>query len=180
MRVPYFSLLALLGLYVLWGPGMPDAKVPELAKSVIGEASTVSDVASAASAASNLPDPHLTPGAVLTADVAKICTPGFARELRRTSRALKLAVYAAYHVAPNSAHYEIDHLIPLELGGADVAANLWPESYDLKRGNAHAKDQLENFLHREVCAGKISLPAAQAAIAKDWHAAYRKYIGQSK
>ncbi len=131
MRVPYFSLLALFGLYVLWGPGMPDAKMPELAKSVIGTASTMSDVASVAAAASNLPDPHLTPGAVSTVDVAQICSPGFAKAVRHTSRALKLAVYAAYRIAPDSGRYEIDHLIPLELGGADVAANLWPESYDL-------------------------------------------------
>lgn len=180
MRVPYFSLLALFGLYVLWGPGMPDGKVPELAKSMIGTASTVSNVASVVSAVADLPDPHLTPGAVLTVDLAKICAPGFAKAVRHTSRALKMAVYAAYHIAPDSGHYEIDHLIPLELGGADVAANLWPESYDLKGGNARAKDQLENLLHREVCSGEISLREAQAEIAKNWRAAYRKYIGQPK
>ncbi len=178
MRVPYFSLLALFGLYVLWGPGMPDAKVPELAKSMMGTASTVSDVASVVSEAANLPDPHLTPGAVLSVDVTKVCAPGFAKAVRHTSHALRLAVYAAYHIAPDSSQYEIDHLIPLELGGADVAANLWPESYDLKGGNARAKDHLENVLHREVCAGRLPLREAQAEIAKDWRAAYRKYIGQ--
>ena len=171
MRVPYFSLLAIFGLYALWGPGMPDAKVPELARSVIHAPAQVSDIAS------SLPNPRLTPGAVLTVDVTKICEPGFAKTLRHTSRAIKLAVYAAYHIAPDSGRYEIDHLIPLGLGGADIAANLWPQSYDIERGDAHDKDRLENFLRREVCAGKIPLRAAQAEIAKDWRAAYRKYFG---
>lgn len=180
MRIPYFSLLALFGLYVLWGPGMPDAKVPELAKSVIGTASTVSDVASVVSAVVDRPDPHLTPGAVVSIDVDKICTPGFAKAVRRTSRALKLAVYAAYHIAPDSSRYEIDHLIPMALGGADVAANLWPESFDLNGGNARDKDRLETFLYHEVCARKIPLRQAQLEIAKDWRAAYRKYLGKSE
>lgn len=164
MRVPYFSLLAIFGLYTLSAPGFIDAKVPGEVRSFVGVAATVA-----------MPDPALTPGAVLTADVAKVCAPGFARAARHTSRAVKLAIYAAYRVAPDSGRYEIDHLIPLALGGADVAENLWPQRYG--DGNAAEKDRLENFLHREVCAGKLPLREAQAEIATDWRAAYRKYLG---
>jgi hypothetical protein len=45
--------------------------------------------------------------------------------------------------------------------------NLWPEDY---RGsfNAHDKDRLEDYLHQAVCSGKMSLRAAQEAIATNW------------
>src|SRR5437773_1158694 len=72
--------------------------------------------------------------------------------------------------------YEEDHLIPLELGGAPAdPRNLWPEPYASKHG-ARVKDRLENALHRAVCAGQIGLRAAQRAIARNWWAAYSKYV----
>jgi hypothetical protein len=42
--------------------------------------------------------------------------------------------------------------------------NLWPEPI----ADAHTKDALENYLHAEVCAGKLSLTDVQARIATDW------------
>jgi hypothetical protein len=74
------------------------------------------------------PDPQLTPGAVLTTDAATVCVPGYAKTVRQTSGTLKAQVYRAYHMDKKAGHFEVDHLISLELGGADVAANLWPES----------------------------------------------------
>ena len=124
-----------------------------------------------------LPDPALTPGAVLTTDVATICQPGYSRRVRHTSGQLKHQVYVAYGIDRNAGQYEIDHLIPLGVGGADTRKNLWPESRDTKPWNAGVKDQLENYLHVEVCAGRIAVPDAQKAIAADWIAAYRKYLG---
>ena len=44
--------------------------------------------------------------------------------------------------------------------------------------NAHIKDKLENKLHDDVCAGQVDLKTAQRAIAGDWVAAYKKYVGQ--
>lgn len=73
--------------------------------------------------------------------------------------------------------YEEDHLISLELGGDPRSPdNLWPEPW-FGPWNAHVKDTLENRLHRMVCAGQIPLREAQQAIASDWVAAYRKYVG---
>jgi hypothetical protein len=163
MRVPYLSLFAILGLSLLWAPHFFAAQAPAEVRSLVG-------------IAASLPNPTLTPGAVLTEDVATICARGYARSVRHTAYALKRAVYAEYHVTPQSGHYEIDHLIPLDLGGADVAANLWPESYQTP-GAARMKDRLENFLHREVCAGHVPLREAQRAIAQDWRVAYRTYLG---
>jgi hypothetical protein len=125
-----------------------------------------------------LPNPQLTPGAVLTTDLSKICQPGYTKTVRHTSGALKHEVYAEYGIKLDSGRYEIDHLIPLELGGADVRANLWPESYDTEPWNAAVKDKLENDLHVEVCARLIPIEQAQKGIAEDWIATYQKYIGE--
>src|SRR4051794_6981089 len=123
------------------------------------------------------PDPTLTPGAVLTTDVATICRSGYSKTVRHTSGKLKAKIYREYGIAKTSSHFEVDHLISLELGGADVAENLWPQSYDTESWNAHSKDALENRLHALVCAGRIPIEQAQHEIAVDWIAAYEKYVG---
>ena len=73
---------------------------------------------------------------------------------------------------------EVDHLIPLSLGGADEAANLWPESFDTMPWNALEKDKLEVRLHALVCGGQMPLVEAQKAIAENWIAAYERHIGR--
>jgi hypothetical protein len=123
------------------------------------------------------PDPVLTPGAVLTTDVATICQAGYSKTVRHTSGKLKAAIYSEYGIDKTSSHFEVDHLISLELGGADVAANLWPQSYDTELWNAHSKDRLENRLHALVCAGTLPIARAQREIASDWIAAYERYVG---
>jgi hypothetical protein len=75
----------------------------------------------------------------------------------------------------NGHHYEIDHLVPLSIGGADVAENLWPQSYDTAPWNANVKDRLELKLLHLVCHGDIPMAQAQQEIATDWVAAYQKY-----
>ena len=132
---------------------------------------------SASAADPILPDPKLTPGAVVTTDTSTICQPGYSRTVRHTSGNLKHLIYVEYGIEKSSGLYEIDHLIPLGLGGADTRENLWPESYNTKPWSADVKDRLENFLHLEVCAGHIAIREAQKDIALDWIAAYRKYLG---
>lgn len=136
-----------------------------------------------ASLAQDLPDPKLTPGAInpeLTAE--KLCAKGFTtKDFRHTSEALKLQVYAEYGVKPREGYCsgpegcEIDHLISLEIGGADVKENLWPQHYSEPLG-AHEKDHLENTLHRLVCAGTITLDEAQTAIRTNWVDAFHRYV----
>lgn len=72
---------------------------------------------------------------------------------------------------------EIDHLISRELGGADVVKNLWPQAYGTSPWNAVLKDKLENRLHKEMCANKISLAKARSMLSNDWRKAYKKYYG---
>lgn len=71
--------------------------------------------------------------------------------------------------------FELDHKLPIELGGHPRnPANLWLQAWD----GAHAKDKLENRLHRMVCAGKIPIDAAQACIWDDWRGCAAKFAPQ--
>jgi len=120
------------------------------------------------------PDPRLTPGAVITSDPAVFCHAGYSRTVRHTSGRVKHDVYRAYGIDRRSGHYEMDHLIPLALGRADVPANLWPEDFDTE-WNAETKDRLEWRLVQLVCHGSVAVEQAQHDIAADWIAAYGKY-----
>jgi hypothetical protein len=123
-----------------------------------------------------LPDRQRTPGDVLQVTVQDICTPGYTKVARNVPTAIKRQVYFEYgRQRQPGACCEVDHLVPLELGGSNRLANLWTEPYDIK-WNARVKDRLEGKLHRMVCSGDISLPDAQRAIALNWIEAYRRYI----
>jgi hypothetical protein len=81
--------------------------------------------------ASDLPDPKLTPGMTdsnVTKDV--LCGPAFTTyPLRDVSSAVRKAAFKAYGMELNQppCPCEIDHLIPLQLGGSNKPPNLWPE-----------------------------------------------------
>jgi hypothetical protein len=123
------------------------------------------------------PDPQLTPGAALEVTTADMCVPGYPKKVREVPDPVKRQVYAAYGIQNHASHaYEIDHLIPLELGGSNALTTLWPQSYQTQPWNAHVKDRLEHALHRLVCSGQLPLDTAQRDIATDWIAAYQKYF----
>ena len=123
-----------------------------------------------------LPDPTLTPGGTFNATVSQICTPGYSKSVRDVSTATKNRVYAEYHITHRApGEYEVDHLIPLEIGGSNDIKNLFPQPAEPRPG-FHEKDVLENTLHDLVCAGKLELATAQRDIATDWYAAYVKYV----
>src|SRR5260221_53268 len=84
---------------------------------------------------------------------------------------------SARHLPDGKAAFEIDHLCSRELAGADTIPNLWAEPYT-GPWNAHMKDRLENRLHKEACAGTISLADAQSMIKGDWRKAFVKYFGE--
>ena len=78
--------------------------------------------------------------------------------------------YPAYGT-PQSEKTELDHLVPLELGGSNDATNLWPEY----PASPNPKDKVENALNAAVCDGRVSLAAAQQAIAFDWMTAEKRF-----
>jgi len=121
-----------------------------------------------------LPDPACTPGSVFAdATPEIICITGYTKTVRSVSTKLREALYSAYGIPYPQAtgSYELDHLIPLELGGDNSAANLFPEAADPRPGFKE-KDLVENYLHNEVCAGVLPLAAAQKQIAVNWLAVY--------
>jgi len=119
-----------------------------------------------------LPDPQLTPGDTLDVTVADVCVVGYTKRVRNVPASVKRQAYSAYGREPvKDTCCEVDHLIPLELGGSNRARNLWPEPYDIE-WNARVKDRLEGRLHKLVCSGELDLSVAQRAISKDWIAAY--------
>jgi hypothetical protein len=123
-----------------------------------------------------LPDPKLTPGDVFP-DVTRddVCTPGWSREHRHVTESMRDQVYAEYGRTRGPGCCEVDHLIPLELGGSNDMKNLWPQPDDPRPGDAE-KDSLENDLHARVCKGEISLADAQKCIASNWVECWEKYV----
>jgi hypothetical protein len=122
-----------------------------------------------------LPDPACTPGStdprVTQASIATtICRAGWTATVRppasATGRAKHDVAYPAYGI-PAATPSELDHLVPLELGGSNDISNLWPEAGAIP----NAKDAVENRLRGEVCAGRVPLAAAQLAIASNWETA---------
>lgn len=116
-----------------------------------------------------------------------ICKPGYTATVRPSNSVMarierqQIAQYDYADSRPE--RYEEDHLISLELGGAPSdPRNLWPEPYDVldvagRPAGARVKDQLENRLHRQVCAGQMDLRTAQRLEAQDWYTAYKEIFG---
>lgn len=120
-----------------------------------------------------LPDPACTPGAYDPSVTAAIlCAAGYSTATYRapeseTSQFKWHVAEPAYGQVNVSG--ELDHLVSLELGGANDASNLWVEAGPIP----NAKDSVENALHAWVCSvsgtqASDRLRQAQAAIAADW------------
>jgi hypothetical protein len=116
-----------------------------------------------------LPDPACSPGAVFpTATREQICVSGYAKSVRDVPQSEKQQVYAEYGIKSHKpGEYEVDHIVSLELGGSNEIANLYPEAAEPRPG-FHEKDRYENYLHDQVCAGRIDLREAQRRIAENW------------
>lgn len=135
------------------------------------------------------PDMMLTPGSIdPTLTPEHICSHSTS-ERRSVNTALKKQVFAAYNIPfENRNDYEVDHFIPLALGGVNTCenkptCNLWPEPHqksflEIAPWGSETKDRLELRLYKMMCAGQISLHEAQVAISTDWEAAYRQYVAE--
>lgn len=98
-----------------------------------------------------------------------ICKSGWTKTVRppvEYTDALKRKLLGSKYSRASMKLYELDHCIPLELGGDPISEqNLWLQPWAGKCG-AHAKDKLENSLRRDVCAGRKTLAQARAAVTR--------------
>lgn len=95
-----------------------------------------------------------------------ICSSGYTATIRPpeniTNKLKGKQVNRGYNYPDkNLRNYEEDHVISLELGGNPTnPVNLFPEPHQFSVPD----DKLENDLHKQVCAGDISLADAQSQI----------------
>ena len=129
-----------------------------------------------------IPDPRCTPGGIDPSVKLNALRDSQwkTRCIRNceTSEQEKHVAYSWYGIQKprsNSGHNqvcELDHLVPLELGGADGMGNIWPEcgpnATVLENRYFKVKDRVENYLADEVRAGRMPLSVAQRGIAADW------------
>lgn len=123
-----------------------------------------------------LPDPACTPGSddpAVTQDnlESTICKSGYTSTVRPPAsdtdkvKAESLREYG--QTAEKTTEY--DHLVSLELGGTNSVSNLWPEpNKSGATGTTNPKDAIETQLNKAVCSHKVTLAAAQKAIAHNW------------
>ena len=115
-----------------------------------------------------VPDPKLTPGKIARRD----------KDQHGVSIAMEHKVFARYRIPwSRRAEFKIDHLIPLELGGADNVENLWPQNRRVKPYGVERKELLTRCLLLRIAQGRITLAQAQTAMQEDWIDAFIDYLG---
>jgi hypothetical protein len=115
-----------------------------------------------------VPDRKLTPGRVAERD----------KDRGGVTLAMEQKVIARYRLPWSRRNeFKIDHLIPLELGGADTIDNLWPQSVRAKPYGADRKELLTEVLLTRIRAGQMTLTQAQEQISQDWIDAFIDHVG---
>ena len=162
------SILFILLFLLLFVPNTTPSATPN---QVLG----IQTKTTGCAAQSGLPDKDCTPGAVISGVTKdQICTPGYSKQVRNVPESEKEQVYTEYGITSHQVgEYEVDHYISLELGGSNDINNLWPEPAEPRPG-FHEKDKVENYLHKQVCDGFISLEQAQQQISTNWLEVYQE------
>ena len=120
-------------------------------------------------------NPDVTPETL----AGTICSSGYTRSVRPSSsytQAIKKRLLREAGLSESTqGEYELDHIIPLALGGHPrKLSNLALQPWDGEHG-ATRKDRLELRLQHLVCHGELELHAAQVCIAEDWEACAARY-----
>jgi hypothetical protein len=117
-----------------------------------------------------LPNPRLTPGRVAKGP----------QDRQRVTEEVERHVFRLYQIPwRRRPEFKVDHLIPVELGGADTIDNLWPQSLSVKPYNASRKEYLVRQLLTLVAAGKMTLAQAQNEIREDWISCFVDRVGMA-
>jgi hypothetical protein len=107
-----------------------------------------------------------------------VCRAGWTKTIRPPgayTNKLKAQQMVALHLPGKPSEYEEDHFLSLEISGHPTdPRNLWPQSYSGQYG-ARVKDQVEDKMKRELCAGRMTLKQVQDCIISDWIACGRAH-----
>jgi hypothetical protein len=113
-------------------------------------------------------DAHVTQATIHST----ICEPWYTAKVsppRKVTDAIKRRLVNG--LPGSSQDYELDHLIPIGLGGHPVSPkNLWLQTWP----EAAVKDRDALGLHRAVCAGRMTLEQAQRKMLATWGPRGRK------
>ena len=189
-----FTAAAVLALTNCAGAPVADDRVAPVRTPLSSTPTHSSDLPASCHLAANgtMPDASCTPGALNT-DVRPdppvlgrtICRSGWTatvRPSRQESDQLKRQIFRRYGIAPtrdNLARYELDHRVPLEVGGAPRdPANLWPEPWEQDSQHpqgpaqsgtgAQSKDRIEDRVKASICGGRLTLQEGQQVFLGDW------------
>jgi hypothetical protein len=124
----------------------------------------------------SMPNPKLTPGAVATTDTTKVCVLPDHLPSTVIPPATEQEVFTEYRIRNPvvQAKYDIDYLVPIQLGGATTTQNMWPAAF--KGTGFFEKVQLDHVLRDRVCHRELSLRTAQRDLEHNWYVAWLKYV----
>jgi hypothetical protein len=115
-----------------------------------------------------LPNSKLTPGRIAQSD----------KDRGGVSVEMEQKVFARYRLPwSRRPAYKIDHLIPVELGGADTIDNLWPQRLKARPYGPDRKELLAEVLLHRIARKQITLEQAQEQIRTDWIDAFIDHLG---
>jgi hypothetical protein len=132
-----------------------------------------------AMAAAQLPSSFQTPGNKSKATETQVCAADVEASAKPVAKWQRDQALERYGKRPEDFTGELDHLIPLSLGGTNDPDNIWPLPNNKDMGPAEKK-ALDLKLHELVCAKTIKLKDAQDAVKKDWVKAYNQYVKGAK
>jgi hypothetical protein len=118
-------------------------------------------------AAAQLPSSFQTPGAKGKASEAQVCAADFEASVKPMAKWQHDQALERYGKRPEDFTGELDHLIPISLGGTNDLENIWPLPPNKDMG-PEQKRELDRKLHQLVCDKTLTLKAAHEAIRKDW------------
>ena len=123
----------------------------------------------------SLPKPKFTPGAVTTSNANDVCGIKPHARAPQLAQAVQMAAYSRYGYGDlTSRKYVLDWLVPYDLGGAGVLANIWPIA--VAGTGFYEKGQTDAIVREMVCRRELTLAQAQQALETNWYSAWLRYV----